>query len=261
MVEGQRREDDGHGRVGGEEVVERDGAIGERAARAVRRVGHDDHLAHRRQVGGHLGQLAGHVVALPAVSVAIGGEQHRRLDLPEAVEDAAGAEVGGGRREHGADRGGGQHHGVGLGQVREPGGHPVALSDACAQQGLLEPGDEGVQVGPGQVPGGAVLAAEQQRRLVVVAVEQVLGVVEDGVGEEAGVGEVVAGRESRAATGFADDFAPVPGKAPEAVWLSDRPVVQVQCADAGMCGEGRHLRAGGAFGRRGPEGGDHRLRA
>ena len=261
MVEGQRLEGDGPGGVGSEKAVERDGAVGEWAGRAVRRVGHDDHPAQRRQGGDHLCQPVGHVVALPSVVVAVGGEQHGRLYLSEAVDDAAGAEVGGGRRENGTDRGSGQHHGVGLGEVREPGGHPVARPDAGVAQGLLEPGDECLQVGPREVPGGSVLAAEQHRRPVVVAAQQVLGVVEGGVGEEAGVGEVVAGRECRADARFADDLAPVPDKTPEAVRFGHRPLVQVEGADAGVGGEGRHLRAGGALGRRGPEGGAHGRRA
>ena len=70
------------------------------------------------QLAAQFGDGLGAVVLLAAVAVAVDGEQDGRLDLLEAVQDAAGAEVGGAGGPHGADGGGGQERDDGLRHVR-----------------------------------------------------------------------------------------------------------------------------------------------
>ena len=73
------------------------------------------------------------VVVAPAVAVAVDREQHLGLDLREAVDDRARAELGRRARPHRADRGGGQEGRDRLGDVGHVGGDAVARADAqCA---------------------------------------------------------------------------------------------------------------------------------
>ncbi len=58
------------------------------------------------------------VDVVPSVPVAVDNEQHRRLDLGEAVDDRACAELRRGGRPHRAERRGREERGDGLGQVR-----------------------------------------------------------------------------------------------------------------------------------------------
>ena len=99
------------------------------------------------------------------VPVTVGGEQHDRLYLSEPVQDTVGSEVGRGRRESGAHRGGRQHHRVGLGHIGEPGGNPVSGFDASLTQAFLEALYEFVEIGPGQ-------AEPQSRQRRVLAFEK-----------------------------------------------------------------------------------------
>ena len=74
--------------------------------------------------------IVGAVEVAPAVAVAVDREQDLRLDLREAVDHAAGAEL---RRRRGPDRaqrGGGEEGGDRLEDVRQVGGDAVALADA-----------------------------------------------------------------------------------------------------------------------------------
>ena len=70
-----------------------------RAARAVERrhgvevLEHDD-LTHRRQAGDDLREPLETVVPAAPIHVAVGGDEHDRLDLAEAVDDPVDAEVG-----------------------------------------------------------------------------------------------------------------------------------------------------------------------
>ncbi len=66
------------------------------------------------------------VEPLAAVAVAVGGEQHDRLDLAEPVEHPSRTEVGRGRRVHRADRGGTEHDDHRLERVRQPGDDAIA---------------------------------------------------------------------------------------------------------------------------------------
>ena len=65
-------------------------------------VGHDHDPLEARDLAGDLGHGVQAVEVLAAVAVAVDGEKDLRLDLGEAVDDAAGAEVRGAARPDGA---------------------------------------------------------------------------------------------------------------------------------------------------------------
>ena len=119
------------------------------------------------------------VEVLAAVAVAVDREQDLGLDLGEAVDDAAGAEVrraarpdraDARRREEGDDR---------LGDVGQVGGDAVAGADAELAQPRGDGRDLGAQLAPAQLVELAQLRGVQDRDLVVVlAAEDVLGVVD-----------------------------------------------------------------------------------
>ena len=71
-----------------------------------------------------------------AVAIAVDGEEHLRLDLAEAIDHAAHAELGRAARPDRAQRGRGQQRDERLRHVRQVRGHPVAAAHAEA----LEPG-------------------------------------------------------------------------------------------------------------------------
>lgn len=97
-----------------------------------------DDGAEGGQFGAQLGDGLGAVVFLAAVAVAVDGEQDDGFDLLEAVEDAAGAEVGGAGGPHSADGGGGQEGDGGLRDVGKVAADAVAGADAEAAQFVRE---------------------------------------------------------------------------------------------------------------------------
>ena len=195
----------------------------------------DQHCAAQRgQAGRDGGKALGAVVAAAAVAVVGAGEQHGGGDLAETVEHARGAEVGRSGAEHCAEAGRGQHHRVGLGAVGHPGRHPVPRSHPGVDQQLLDPADHVVQLGPGEVDGLAVLAAEDERGVRRRLAQQVPGHVEPGVGQEPGAphplahlrAPVLAGRLDESFAPIALDVAPVPHRGPELAAVLHRPPVQ-----------------------------------
>ena len=132
------------------------------------------------------------VVPLAAVEVAVGGDQHARLDLAEAIEHALHAEVRRARRPDRADRRRAERRDDRLGHVRQVPGDAIAGLDARAPQRRREPrrprrtAPRSVSVrrrppSPLKMIAGAVVAPAQQ----------VLGEVQRGVGKEARAGHAV----------------------------------------------------------------------
>ncbi len=98
-----------------------------------------DDGAQGGQFAAELGDDVAAVVVLAAVAVAVDGEQDDGFDLLEAVEDAAGAEVGGAGGPDAADGGGGEEGDDGLRDVRQvaadavAGAHAEARSSAASE--------------------------------------------------------------------------------------------------------------------------------
>ena len=72
----------------------------------------------RRQRARRSDEPRQHVVALAAIEIAVSGDQHARLDLAEAIEDALHAEIGRTRRPDRADRRGAERGDDRFRQVR-----------------------------------------------------------------------------------------------------------------------------------------------
>ncbi len=146
------------------------------------------------------------VVLLAAVAVAVDGEQDDRLDLLEAVEHAAGAEVGGAGGPDAAHRGGGEEGDDGLRDVREVAADAVSGADAEGAQFGGEGADLAAQLGPGHGRGLVGLVDVQERRVVrrgsSRGAQGVLGVVEGRAGEPLRPGHR-RGRRARACRGCA----------------------------------------------------------
>ena len=124
------------------------------------------------------------VEVLPAVAVPVDGEQHLRLDLREAVDDAADAELGRRRRPDRAERGAGEERRDRLGDVRQVRGDAVAAADAvCVQPARIA----AVAARSSPHVNSACVAqlggVHDRDRLVVVAAEDMLGVGELGARE------------------------------------------------------------------------------
>jgi len=81
-------------------------------------IGNDDDGLDAGQPGQHLAQLVEAVELLAAVKIPFGGDQRLRCDLPEAVEDTLGAEIGRTGRPDRAHARRRQHGDDGLGRVR-----------------------------------------------------------------------------------------------------------------------------------------------
>src|SRR5690606_29993558 len=86
---------------------------------------------------------------LAAVAVSVDGEQDDRLDLLEAVEDAAGAEVGRAGCPHAAHGGCGEEGDDGLGDVGQVAADAVSGAHAQGPQLGGQGADLPTQLGPG----------------------------------------------------------------------------------------------------------------
>ncbi|MGX1268661.1 hypothetical protein RKD18_001855 [Streptomyces phaeoluteigriseus] len=190
------------------------------------------------------------VVFLAAVAVAVDGEQDDGLDLLEAVEDAAGAEVGGAGGPDAAHGGRGEEGDDGLRDVRQVGADPVTGTDAEAAQFGGEGTDLAAQFGPGHRSGFVGLVDVQEGRFVGACgggAEGVLGVVQGGAGEPLGAGHGAIAEHARGG-GREPYVEPLRDGGPEGLQFGDGPAVQGRVAAVG----------GGsvAFGRPGLEPGD-----
>lgn len=107
-----------------------------------------DDGAQGGQFAAEFGDGLGAVVFLAAVAVAVDGEQDDGFDLLEAVEDAAGAEVGGAGGPDAADGRGGEEGDDGLRDVGEVAADAVAGGDAEGAEFGGERADLAAEFGP-----------------------------------------------------------------------------------------------------------------
>lgn len=187
------------------------------------------------QFAAEFGDRVAAVVLLAAVAVAVDGEQDDRLDLLEAVEDAAGAEVRRAGRPDGPHGGRGEQGDDGLGNVREVAADAVSgayaegaqfggqRADLAAQ---LRPGDRGRFVGLVDVQEGRFVRAGRRRA------QGVLGVVEGRSGEPLGAGHRAVAEHARVG-GREADVEPLGDGLPEGVQFVDGPAVQCRVAALG----------------------------
>ena len=249
MIELERLEMDFAGVERVEEVVERGSGRG-RGAKVV----DDDALLHRRQLLQDLCGLFLRIELLAAVEIAVGAEQHFRLDLAETVEHALHAEIGRTARPDRAEACGCQHRRGRFGQVRQVAGHAVSLLHAGVGKRLRQPGHQVVKVAMAQAALDPVLAPENDRVAMVARAQQVFGEVQPCVGKPQRARHAIAVDE-RARPLLPLDLAELPQQVPESAALRDRPGMQLVIASlAGEPHEARHVGLRGALWLRRPHG-------
>ncbi len=208
--EGERR----HGLAGGEAIPAHPVGQPRRHRLGLAQiVDHHDAL-DGGQPGADFCQLPGDLDALAVIPVAIGGDQQLRLDLGEAVEHRARAEIGRGRRPGGPERDHRQHRRNAFGPVWQKPGHPVAFAHAGLRQRLLQTRDLRLEFTPAPAHPGLVFAAKHQRGGSVVAgskPEQVLGEIQLCAGEKSLAQDPFAG-DPRFAALVADHAEMVPDR-------------------------------------------------
>src|SRR5258708_2314593 len=193
-------------------------------------VRHDHHLAQRRQLLGDGAHALERVVALAVVAVAVGAEQHFRLDLAEAVEHALDAEVGRARGPDDALRERRQRQHAGFGNVGNEGRHAVAGAQSQRLQRLRGARDVARQIRIADAPLEAGLVPQDERVAPVAATQQVLREIEARFREPVRAGHLVAiGEHGRALAG-GDDAAEVPAVGPELFRVVDRPLIELRVA-------------------------------
>ena len=222
-------------------------------------VGHHHHALERRQPGHNGRYLVVAVDGLAVVKIAIDGNQHFRFGLTKTIEHALLAKIGrcGGEDRANARRG--EHGNDGLRHVRHVGRYTVARGNAHLTQGGGKVSNLAIQLTPCVAQLDLVFAPEHQRFAAIATTQQVLCVVQTGLGVPAGARHAVAIFEHRLA-GFANHLTEGPDCAPELLRLDDRPcmkrfvVAQIQSiARVCVLAERRHLAARNAFGRGRPQ--------
>ena len=172
--------------VAGGQLVPGDEVGAERGpVEIVAPVCHIDDVADRWQGGDDVGDVAAAVDVGVAVPIAADGEEHRRLDLGEAVDDAALAELGSAGRPRRTEAGAGEEGGEGLGDVRQVAHDAVAASHSEPLQPGSRPADEGGELAERQRDRRARLGTGDDGDRVggEATADDVLGVVEPGAAE------------------------------------------------------------------------------
>ena len=199
-----------------------------RGGRRGREVGQEHGRAHGGQLGEDRAQGLGAIEVLAPVPVAIDGQQHDGLDLGEAVDHAARAELGGGARPDRADRGDRQQRGEGLGDVGHVGDDAIAARDPQRAQSGGHLRDLGGELRPGERVERAQLRGVHHRYRVRIALahEHVLRIVELGAVEPARAGHASRVEHLRVRARGAH-VAVLPHGGPELLDLRHRPLPQL----------------------------------
>ena len=165
------------------------------------------------------------VEVLAAVAVALGRDQHLRLDLLEAVHHGRRAELGRAARPDRADARAGEERDHRLGHVRHVRRHAVAAPHAEPPQ----PGGAARhlvgQLVPGELAQLARLGRVDDRDLARPRrPEEPLGVAQRGAREPLGARHVAAAEHALVGR---VDLEPLPQRAPEPLDVLDRPAPQL----------------------------------
>ncbi len=171
--------------VGGVRAGPAPAVRGARAGRLPVQIGREHDVLHRRQLGEDALESLAAVEVLATVAVAVDGQQHLGLDLGEAVDHAARAELRRGARPDGPDRGGGEEGDERLGDVGHVGDHAIAPAHAERAKARGRGGHLRRELAPAQLAEIPQLGGVQDRHRRLIASgagekprEHVLGVVE-----------------------------------------------------------------------------------
>ena len=201
---------------------------GERVGNRVLAVGDVHDVAQAGKGGADRRHLLAPVDRAVAIAVATDRQQDGRLELHEAVDDAARAELGGAAREHRAEARRRRERHQRLGDVRHVGDDAVARADAEPLQPGAGARHQVAQLPEGHLDPVARLGVRDDGDLVsaVVGADQVLGEVEARA-REPGRARHRIGRQRRRVRGVRLDLEEVPDRRPERGQVRDRPVLQV----------------------------------
>jgi hypothetical protein len=177
MVEGELGEARLRGRV--HELVERQRVEAGGRGLASEHGADEDRPPHRRERGDEIANHVASIVDLAAEPVSVGGDQDRRLDLREPVDDAPCPEVRCAHRPDGAQACDGQHRHDGFWDVGEVRGDPIARTNAEAPKLARERTDLASQSLARDIDRRAALSDEAHGRSVPRRPrEHLLGVVQ-----------------------------------------------------------------------------------
>ena len=185
----------------------------------------------RRQPGSHFRHLRAAVDELVAVPVARDGEQHRRLELAEAVEHAPRTELWRARRPDRTEARHGEEGDERLRDIREVRDDAVAALHAELLQADAGPRHLLAEVAERQLDRRARLRVRDYRRRagVLLAADHVLGAVDQRTREPLGAGHL-ARSEHALVRHVRADFEEVPDRAPEPLEIGDGPAVELLVA-------------------------------
>ena len=185
-----------------------------------------DHVLDRRDPPPDRLDLPAPVDVAVAVAVSADGQKHARLDLREAVDDAAGPELRGASGPDRADACGRDEADQRLGDIRHVRDHAIAFSDSEAQKPGPHPAGLLDQLAERELTRTARLRPGHDRDAVAILLEadQVLGVVETRAGEPLRAGHRRIGEH--AVVRRRADPVELPQVAPEALEIVNRPAIQ-----------------------------------
>ena len=189
-------------------------------------VGHQHDLLDCRQVRDDLLDDVTPVEILAAIAVAVDGEQHLGLDLPEAVDHRYMAHVGRCRRPDRADARYCQQRHHSLRNVRHVGDHAVARLDPKRLERVGDSRNLAFQFVPGHFRARLQLRLKNDRGLVTLAVAQCMfGIVQCGPGKPFGAWHGAC-LEHLGVGGRGPDVVVGPDAFPESFDLVDGPMPQ-----------------------------------
>ena len=188
---------------------------------------HDDHLAQRRQLLGNLAYSFERIVPVAVIAIAIGAEEHLRLDLSEALEHAFDAEIRRAGRPDDALRERGERQHAGFGDIGNERCHPIARPQPERGERLRGARYIARQIGIADAPLKTGLVPEDEGVAAVAAPQKVLREIEPRLGEPVRAGHLVAVDEHRRALARSDHAAEIPRVGPELLGMVDRPAVEL----------------------------------
>ena len=200
-------------------------------------IGHDQRVLDAWDFLDDLQDLIAGWDGLAVVVVAVAGDQQLGPDLPEAVENAAHAEIGRCARPDGAERGGREEANDGFGHVGHKRRDPVALANPPCAHRLLRPADRRVQGGPAQRFPPLALAPENQRRTFVIFAQEIFGIVKARAFKKFCILKTLTLPKNWPGSALSNDAQEVPGLRPEGFGLADGEGVKIGvCAAIGSEG-------------------------
>src|SRR5437867_1776429 len=175
------------------------------------------------------GELTRPIEVAPAVAIAVDAEKDLRIELAEAIDDRARAEVRRAARPDRAEARRREEYDDGLGDVREVRDDAITAGDAKPRETGAHRGDlsRELRVGhDGGVLESARLGARDERGMIVAPRERVLGVAQLGAREPRRAGHRVAREHALVAPARAHPEV-LPHRRPESVEIRHRPAPEV----------------------------------